>query len=226
MADRTEELRQCVLRAPGSPFRQADCRAVWADLIAGNCKVVDAFFSPERCYLVVADDSVPSPRHGSRARDVRVLEQVASGMPQKVVSLEHGISPSMVTFIVSHYLQFLGLCCQPSQIPLALCMLVCATVEGRTLRDAQSSVIEFDGKCHRAISAPRPEQAVAQMLSPAQLETVRLLLEGRRHAQIATARRTSRRTVANQLGSAFQRLGVSGRSELMRSLALRSQVTP
>lgn len=53
-----------------------------------------------------------------------------------------------------------------------------------------------------------------QDLSPAELDVMRLALQGLSNAQIAKARRTSIRTVANQLASVFRKLGVRSRLEL------------
>jgi DNA-binding NarL/FixJ family response regulator len=44
------------------------------------------------------------------------------------------------------------------------------------------------------------------------------LLEGSSHAQISSERGTSARTVANQLATAFRKLGVSGRGQLVDRL--------
>lgn len=220
-----EDLRECIVRAEAFASVPLDCRAVWYDLVAGNSKIVDAFFSTDRCYLVLTSAQAVPPAKERRTLDLRVLERLATGTPQKVVSADLGISASSVTTSASHYLNFLGICCRPSKIPVLLVMLACASATGRALRDARMSVVELDGKRFHGISSPRPELTTAHVLSKAQLEAVSLLIEGRPHAQIAEARRTSMRTVANQLASAYQRLGVSGRGELMRALALRSQAT-
>jgi len=49
----------------------------------------------------------------------------------------------------------------------------------------------------------------------------RLLIEGKSYQDMAKLRDTSKRTVANQLASAFHRLGISGRAELLCLLAKR-----
>lgn len=226
IAEAQERLRVCVLNAEATGFAPCDCRKVWSELVTGNSKVVDAFFGADRCYLVLGAGQLDGPQQNPKSRDLRVFEQVAAGTPQKVVSLDWGISASSVTTIAKHYLAFLGICCSPSRMPSPLVMLMCASSAGRPLRGARSSSVVLDGQCYQTISVPRPELTVADQLSRAQLEAVGLLLEGRPHAQIARARRTSPRTVANQLASAFQRLGVSGRGQLMHALALRCQAEP
>jgi DNA-binding CsgD family transcriptional regulator len=58
-------------------------------------------------------------------------------------------------------------------------------------------------------------------VSPAEYAVIRLLIEGKSYDEMADLRRTSKRTVANQLASAFHRIGVSGRAELLCMLAKR-----
>jgi DNA-binding CsgD family transcriptional regulator len=52
-------------------------------------------------------------------------------------------------------------------------------------------------------------------LTAAEQEVITALFEGRRYADIARRRGTSVDTVAKQAGSAFRKLGVSSRSELV-----------
>ena len=64
-----------------------------------------------------------------------------------------------------------------------------------------------------------PIQAVEapQGLSPAETAIAMAVFAGKSNASIAADRRTSLNTVANQLRSIYQKLGVSGRRELIRS---------
>ena len=52
-------------------------------------------------------------------------------------------------------------------------------------------------------------------LTPAEREVITALLEGQSYAEIANRRGRSVETVAKQAGSAFRKLGVSSRSELL-----------
>ena len=65
---------------------------------------------------------------------------------------------------------------------------------------------------HPIVDPAAPE---LECLSQAERDVVRLVLEGLSQAQIATTRRTSPRTVAKQLESAYRRLGVGSRAELV-----------
>ena len=55
-------------------------------------------------------------------------------------------------------------------------------------------------------------------LTRAEEDVTRLLLSGRSNASIAEQRKTSIRTVCNQVASIFKKLGVSSRLELARKL--------
>jgi DNA-binding NarL/FixJ family response regulator len=52
-------------------------------------------------------------------------------------------------------------------------------------------------------------------LTPAEREVARAILDGRTNAEIARARRTTLRTVANQVSSILSKVGVGSRSELV-----------
>lgn len=58
-----------------------------------------------------------------------------------------------------------------------------------------------------------PDSALPQ-LTPAEQEVVRLVLDGHSNREIALRRGASAKTVANQLGGIYQKLGVSSRYEL------------
>jgi DNA-binding CsgD family transcriptional regulator len=64
--------------------------------------------------------------------------------------------------------------------------------------------------------AARPE---LERLTAAERAVVQRALAGASNAEIARARRTSVRTIANQLSSAYRRLGVKSRRELAARLA-------
>jgi DNA-binding CsgD family transcriptional regulator len=61
----------------------------------------------------------------------------------------------------------------------------------------------------------------AGALSRAEREVLALLLDGSSNAEIAAIRNRSTRTIGNQVGSIFRKLGVGSRSELFAALARR-----
>src|SRR5262245_50259691 len=70
-----------------------------------------------------------------------------------------------------------------------------------------------------------PAWVFDRRLPAAEADVVRAAVAGSTNADIARRRGTSVRTVANQLASAFRRLGVSGRAELA-SLAAQCVHSP
>ncbi len=72
------------------------------------------------------------------------------------------------------------------------------------------------------ISALRPDLKFPVALSLAEAAVLRSLLAGNTYAQISGARAVSPRTVANQLATAFKKLGVSGRRATIEYLIRQS----
>ena len=62
---------------------------------------------------------------------------------------------------------------------------------------------------------PTARGRAAPSLTPAERDVIAAVLEGRSYAEIARRRRRAVDTVAKQAGSAFRKLGVSSRSELV-----------
>jgi DNA-binding CsgD family transcriptional regulator len=113
----------------------------------------------------------------------------------------------------------MGLSCLPSRIP----GLVVAAAHARHHQRSHFQS-RLRGRAERRvfrqnISIPRPDRALQAWLAPAEHAVISLLIEGMSYAEIAQARQTSIRTVANQVASGFRRLGVSGRAELLCMLA-------
>jgi DNA-binding CsgD family transcriptional regulator len=71
------------------------------------------------------------------------------------------------------------------------------------------------------VSIPQPDPQRFGQLTPAEVEVVRLVLDGLTNSEIAERRGVSDRTVANQLASVYRKLNVNSRAELVAAL-LRS----
>src|SRR5262245_15858869 len=85
-----------------------------------------------------------------------------------------------------------------------------------TLRsDVLVTSFSFEGKRHAVLSFPVAPPKLAAELTPSQHHVTELVLAGRSNAEIAAARGTSARTVANQLAAIYRRLGISSRRELI-----------
>jgi DNA-binding CsgD family transcriptional regulator len=77
------------------------------------------------------------------------------------------------------------------------------------------------------VRAVRPDLDLESILTPCELNVLRLRVDGHPQGEIAAIRNTAARTVSNQIASAYAKLGVSGRPELLAALASgRWQHTP
>lgn len=84
---------------------------------------------------------------------------------------------------------------------------------------AEATRFTVAGEELAVLSFPLIDPDLPRGVTRAESEVVRLLLAGKTNAEIAQARGTSLRTVANQVQSIFKKLGVSSRAELVALLA-------
>ena len=146
-----------------------------------------------------------------------MLERVLLGQSQKFVGYELGQPFARVARVCREQLSSMGCRSLVSRVPMPLVMAVHAA-HGWPSHPVSSQRIERDGF---RLSLARPEHTVRAELARAELEVVSALIEGDSHAMIAERRRTSARTVANQLASVFRKLHVSSRGELMAHVVRR-----
>ena len=84
--------------------------------------------------------------------------------------------------------------------------------------DSRAARFRFGGRDFLVLSLPGGEPDLLARLAPAERDIVRGVLAGRSNAEIARARGTSPRTVANQLAALFRKLRVGSRAELVGRL--------
>lgn len=211
--------------ASGPPSRPADeaasLAALWTELLSGFCRFEHMEFTQQTCSVVVTrghrasgDERSPLP-----ARDIQILERSLLEGVRKSVAADFGLCPSSVAEILRRCFAFMGLSCWPSRIPLLLVMAAHAKAAAPSSRTEKLVLTQNGQFLRQSISVTRPDNQLKSCLSPAEFEVTRLLIEGRSYVEVARLRKTSKRTVANQLASAFHRLGISGRAELLCLLA-------
>ncbi len=195
--------------------------ALWDELVAGTCKIESWSHEPDTWSMVVSINPLltGSPAIPLRQRDQEILENALLSGVRKIVAVEVGLSCSSIAVIMQSCFQFMGLHCLPSRIP----GLVVAAAHARHRQPTQFGA-NLSGPrdrlfAQRSISVARPDTQLAAWLAPAEHAVIALLIEGQSYAEIARARNTSIRTVANQVASGFRRVGVSGRAELLCLLA-------
>lgn len=210
--------RSAAVAADAASNRSIELAGLWRELRGGRTRIVSSFLTDTRCFLVLEDAQAPLVDRRLSTRKVQLLERILLGEGQKAVALALGVAASTVTLISSDCLKAMGLECRSSRVPLMLVMAAHASRGALYFAVGRQSQIEVCGRPHRVVSAPRPDELLPELLSPAECAVTRLLVEGKCHADISTERRTSTRTIANQLAAAFNKLGVSGRSELLSRL--------
>jgi DNA-binding CsgD family transcriptional regulator len=205
---------------------RAKLAAVWEELVAGTAKINGWSHADDRWSMQVTHypdlasaPLLPGAPSALRPRDVEILEHALLCGARKLVAVEVGLSCSSIAVIMQTCFHFMGLSCLPSRIP----GLVVAAAHARR-HEAPSVQARLRGRlearaARQTITVPRPDRALASWLAPAEHAVINLLIEGMSYAEIAQARQTSIRTVANQVASGFRRLGVSGRAELLCMLA-------
>ena len=191
-----------------------DCQKVWLELVDGTSRILDTFTTNTHAYLVITPSSTFRLPLGQRRQ--KIIEQVVLGSSVKATAFDFGLAHSTTAIEVKLALEAMGSHGAKTKIPLALAMLVHAAHSQLPVAFERFSCFDAEDKLCNVLSAP----IASVELSPAVREVVFLHAAGNSHAQIATRRRTSRRTVANQLATAFHRLGVSGRSGVLGYLAL------
>jgi DNA-binding CsgD family transcriptional regulator len=201
--------------------------ALWDELIAGSCKIESWSHAEESWSMVISRRPKPSASAGMalRQRDIEILERALLSGGRKQVAVEAGLSCSSIAVIMQSCFQFMGLSCLPSRIP----GLLVAAAHARHHQGAKFQSY-LSGKsaplfAQQTIRVARPDAGLDAWLAPAEHAVIHLLIEGMSYAEIAQARHTSVRTVANQVASGFRRLDVSGRAELLCLLA-RWGLTP
>jgi DNA-binding NarL/FixJ family response regulator len=212
-------LRRAAISADASATSQIPLALLWRELARGTSRVVDAFFSDERCYLVLGlqtdDSATPMPITGRR---LEILEAVLGGLRQKSIAIDLSLAPSTVALNSRLALEALGMMCKPSRAHPLLMLAARAASEPLPALASCSTFVTCEDRELRVIGIARPDQRLAAMLPSAELAVIRSLVEGLSYGDIARRRGTSTRTVANQISAVFRRLRVSGRNELVQRL--------
>jgi DNA-binding NarL/FixJ family response regulator len=189
----------------------------WQALTGGVCRVVDTFFTSRRCYVVTAERKACGGPP-VRGRRLKIVERILSGCAQKEVALELGLAASTVANDAKAGLASLGITARPSRAHPVLMLAAKAASDADLSLIGSSCVARAGVASLRVIGIARPEVRLSGVLTSAELAVLPRLIEGHSYEDIARERGTSRRTVANQIASVFQRLHVSGRNELVHRL--------
>jgi DNA-binding NarL/FixJ family response regulator len=175
--------------------------------LAGELEVVEAS-RQAAVYRVVVRRRPPDPRRRPSPQERRVIERLVRGKSQKEIAFELGIALTTVGSHLRVATEKLGLSNWECAVAVAAVLRRGALeTEGDGAPDGGATTIQVH-LAERALGA----------LSPAEREVALLALDGRSNAEIGSLRRSSARTVANQMATTFDKLGVRGRLALVRRL--------
>lgn len=207
------------LWAPSTPAQTIDLAQCWQELASGRQQIADTQASQDHYLLLLTQAAkVGRARRGIRARNFEVLNRMLLTPSRKQLSLEVGLSTSSIAALSKQCLELMGLRCAPNSAPPLLIMAAAAASARSAGTPGSSAERWLLGPHCQLIRARRPELKFASAFSRAQFDVAQRLLEGKSYAQIASARRTSTRTIANQVAAIFDRVGVSSRYELAQRL--------
>jgi DNA-binding CsgD family transcriptional regulator len=185
---------------------------IWSGLARGTYRIALSWVARGRCFVTLKRVSVAT--HATRYSEV--ARRVFSGEQAKVVAMELGLSPSTVCTHCKLFLETSAKSPRAAGLAAFIAKAACAA------RGAKVSAAQFHGVDHDAnllLSVDlRLEPLETASLSEAERDIARRMLEGRTRAEIGQSRGTSSRTLANQIGSIYRKLGVSGRRELTAML--------
>jgi DNA-binding CsgD family transcriptional regulator len=210
-------LRTLATEADSARGESTKLACIWLDVVGGHSVIADWFYTPSRWFVVMARPERDEPWKPVSPRVRRLFETVLLGQSQKSAAFEQGVGNSTISSTFHRALEQLGVPLTTCKVPPILMLLARAAL-GLPTQDARHCVLEVGGRTHEVVSTERPEMAVMPLLPRAEHEVLCRLVEGQTYAQIAYERRTSARTVANQVRSVFQRFEVSGRAELIARL--------
>ncbi|HKO48194.1 MAG TPA: LuxR C-terminal-related transcriptional regulator [Polyangiaceae bacterium] len=209
--------------ATSPPVQTIDLAQCWHELASGRRQVAASAASDNHYFLLLTRAVKPSRvRRGIRTRNFRVLSQVLLTPSRKQLAAELGLSASSIAALSKQCLESLGLSCTPCTAPPLLIIAAgaaCAQAAGVT---GERLTLAPHSPHLELIRTPRPELKFAAAFSRAEFDVAQRLLDGSSYAEIARSRQTSARTIANQVASVFQRVGVSNRNELAQRLLLDS----
>jgi DNA-binding CsgD family transcriptional regulator len=185
-----------------------DLAELWHSLVEGRLAIAETTVQDGRCLVRLGPPS--RSEDPVRYPDILLLQQVLCGEQQKVVADDAHLSPSTLSVRCSRTLRAIGSVAPVSRASMALVMAAHSAgglplPRARMPREATGGTV---------IRIEMPGSHAKWPVSAGEAVVLRMTLEGRSSREIALARGTSPRTVANQLAAIFGKLRVSGRAAL------------
>jgi DNA-binding NarL/FixJ family response regulator len=194
------------------PASGATSRATVGALFDGAVEIVEVF-RVDTTYRVVGRWRTGAPRRRLSPQERRVLARLAGGRSQKEIGYDLGVGLTTVSEHLRVALDKLGLRCWETAV------IAVAALERTALDVMRAEPPRTDGEDPSAfIAKVELDGTLLGALTVAEREVALLAVDGCSNAEIGVRRRSSPRTVANQVASAFRKLRAHGRLELLRRL--------
>jgi len=213
----TVELRSHALRNHAQAAADVPLADVWRRLEQAAAIVVDHFNWDQRCYLVLRREPARARTTVLGARNLEIFRRILLGEPQKVLALELGLAASSVALVARQCAGAMGMQVSATRLPTVVIMAAHTSMRGSSVTAKSSSLVVHDA-CYEMLSVERLAPSARFSLSAAERNVVDLLVDRHSNAEIARIRRTSTRTVANQLTNVLHKLRARGRSEVLLRL--------
>jgi DNA-binding NarL/FixJ family response regulator len=211
--------------SPGPSAGLVSLAELWSGLTAGTFVVIAIWHSPTECYVKLRRRGQTGESTQLGVRERAILERIFRGESQKRIAIELTVAPSTIASLGRDSLLAMGVRAPASRVPMMLVLAAHAATGTRLPPALLVRTTDCDDGDFIAV-ATRPDSELERLLSAAEVEVSRRLVEGQTHAEIARSRQRSKRTVANQLASAFRKLKVSSRGELLSKLVREAQDVP
>lgn len=180
---------------------------LWSPLVAGRWTILDRFDSDGRRFVVAHRNDPDMARVlALDASERKALSLVLRGSANKVVAAELGVSEPTASRVVRQGLRKVGMSCADFFAFMHA-------------RPPQRWTISVAHERFGVVELPCGNPEVFVGLTRSERDVVAASLYGASDAQIASSRRRSVRTVQHQLASAFCKLGVHSRRELILRFA-------
>jgi DNA-binding CsgD family transcriptional regulator len=186
---------------------------VWRLLASGQLRILQTQLLLGRCLVVVRNQTAttsPPPLA------IQVAERVLAGEQPKVVASELRISQATVCLYCRSVLQTFSDSGPMSRASTFAVMCACAA-RGIPVEAAVVHGVNQQGNA--ILSVQLPDALLERAgLSEAERRVAWARIQGKSAAEICAERKTSLRTIANQLNSIHRKLRVSGRRELLAAV--------
>jgi DNA-binding NarL/FixJ family response regulator len=151
-------------------------------------------------------------------RELSVLAAAEGGVANKLVAIEQSLACSTVSESLQTAMGKLGFAGRAEFLKVMGCLRSSGS-NGASVKAPESGVRVVGDVELCWLFLPVEAFGLVPCLTSAERQVVTGVLNGRTNAAIAMARRTSCRTVANQLAAIYRKLGVSSRWELAAHVA-------